>query len=66
MAHIPTDGNGSFPSSGNWVTFLLLLNYFVPVGSSAKHFPLSALGNVTLSSSVHLILTADRIKKGKS
>lgn len=45
--------------------FCFASNYFIPVASSAKYFPLSALGEIIWSSAIHLILTADRIKNGE-
>lgn len=37
-------------------------NYFLPVASCAKCFPLSALGKIVWSSAIHLIINADRMK----
>lgn len=45
--------------------FCFASNYFVPVASGAKYFPLSALGEIIWSFAIHLILTADRIKNGE-
>lgn len=45
--------------------FCFACNYFVPVASCAKYFPLSVLGKIIWSSAIDLIPTADRIKNGE-